>query len=419
MFGCCKRRSFGRFRTRSLDATSSASSDSQAVPPTDPELGQTTSLGQELSESQTANVGDRTDTAGEAFVVSNSKPDETTAEEQLLLDRISHLVDEEYDFLLAEGLLAELEDSSKSGPRWDAVLSLPVFDRFRSRMQCFTEVGNACFADRGEWFQAYEDSTKTRSIHVFIDPADGRQVSYRVRVQIPTSLRNVVAVANEVELLPEWNKLVTGPPEIVGRRTAHYLVLNYQMSFLGGFKKVDICNEIYRFSDVRGGFVAEHIETVPEGHPNYRAPKVGCVRPKTLLRNVWVACGPEQTVFIQAGKLTTPFAIPSWLVSKLGSIAGRSILDGLVRSSLQSSVPGNPWEELLTADRLGLYSRISECIASQDSQARRPPADGPDHGNGNTAPVRVADFDLRPQFDRRPIQRMDPSTPLPEGPQSL
>jgi len=362
--------------------------------------------GQETPESQAQpNLADIVDdlTTQEALDGANAK-------EQEMLERIKHLVDEEYDFLLAEALLAELEDSSKSGPRWDAVLSLPVFQRFRARMQCFTEVGDACFADKRDWFMAYEDSTKTRTIHGMLDPADGRQLSYRVRAQIPTSLRNAVAVTNEIELLPEWNKLVVGAPEVVGRRTAHYLVLNYQMSFLGGFQKVDICNEIFRYSDVQGGFLAEHIESVPEGHPSYRAPKSGCVRPQTLLRNCWVACGPEQTVFLQAGKLTLPFAVPRWLASKIGGVAGRFILEGLVRNSLRSTMPGNPWEELLKADQTGFYSRVGECIESQESQARTPPS------SENIRNSRVADFDLRPQFVRRSIQRMDrPSTTMLES----
>jgi len=320
---------------------------------------------------------------------------ETLAKESELVAKASHLIDTEYDILKAEFVLGELEacfSSSNRPEAWQEFLQKDLFLRFKRKLDYFMDVGQSCFDMKGEWFRAYDDAGKNRSIHGWIDPADKRKLLYKVYAQIPTTLANVMAVANEVDLLPEWNQLVTGTPEVVGRRTAHYMVLNYQMSILGGMQKLDILNEIRRFTDTDGGFLAEYIESVPEGHPAYKPPAPGFKRPKTLLKNVWVACGPNHTVLIQSGKLELPVTVSQWWATKIGGIAGRLLIGGLVKNSLRSTEPNNPWEGLLGTDSLGLYGRLEECINSKASCHRTPKPSTPDQ---------VEEFDLNPWFNRR------------------
>mmetsp|Transcript_94451 Transcript_94451/g.304999 ORF Transcript_94451/g.304999 Transcript_94451/m.304999 type:complete len:428 (-) Transcript_94451:53-1336(-) len=346
------------------------------------------------------NAGDPAEAAEEAKA--EAEAEAAAAKEAAVLEQVQHLVDVEYDIIKAESLLAELEASlAPSNGGWDSVLESPIFARFRRKLDYFTEVGQACCEQGGDWFLAYEDATKTQSIYGQIDPKDSRQCRYRVRVQIPTSLANAVAVANEVQLLPTWNTLVTNAPEVIGRRTAHYMVINYQMTLLGGLLKLDVLNEVRRFSDPQGGFLAEYIESVAEDHPSWRAPPAGFKRTKVLLKNIWVACGQEQTVLLQAGKLSLPFTVSKWLASQVWSVAGRFVMGGFVKNSLQSATPGNPWEELLKADRLGLYRRMGECMESTESAMRKPEENG-----DNT---KVADFDLQHWFHDRRIQRMAPA----------
>merc|ERR1719213_775594 len=102
-----------------------------------------------------------------------------------------------------------------------------------------------------------------------------------------------MAVANEIQLMPKWNSLVVKDPEVVGRRTAHYMVLNYQISALGGMYKVDVLNEIRRFSDVEGGYLVEYVTSVPSDHPSYKDAEKGYKRMQTLIKNVITACGPN------------------------------------------------------------------------------------------------------------------------------
>jgi len=326
-------------------------------------------------------------------------------QETALLDRIAHLVDTEYDIIKAEVLLAELEASMRSREGcWGSILEMPLYARFRRRLDYFVEVGNSCLDDVGDWFLAYEDSSQTRSIHGSIDPKNGKRLNYRVRVQIPTSLVNVMAICTEVQLMREWNALVVGTPQVIGRSTAHYMVLNYQLSFLGGLQKIDVCNEIRRFSDPVGGFLAEYIESVPEDHPCYRAPLPGFKRPKTLLKNMWVACGPDQTVLIQVGRIDFPIAFTRWWATRLAGTFGRFVMEGLVTNSLRSATPGSPWENHISSDRLGLYGRLGECMKSNESSSRKPHPEYPD---------RVADFDLKPSFRRRHMQKMSQAQDVP------
>jgi len=320
---------------------------------------------------------------------------ELSLTERALVEKAGFLVDLEYDIIKAERIFGELEAELMSNSKqevWKAIAAEQLFARFRRKMEYFTDVGRSCFSKTGDWFVVYEDNDQTRSIRCWVDPSDRRKVSYTVHAQIPTCLANAMVVANEVELVPLWNKLVVGKPKAVGRRTAHYQTINYQMSALGGMLKFDILNEVRRFSDPDGGFVAEYIESVPEDHPAYSPPSSGFKRPKSLLKNVWVACGQNHTVFIQTGKLEFPLSVSQWWATKIGGIAGQFFLAGLVKNSLRSTEPDNPWEASLGADKLGLYGRMTECTDSAESRRRAPKPDSD----------KVEEFDLTSWFEERP-----------------
>merc|ERR1712039_695199 len=171
------------------------------------------------------------------------------------------------------------------------------------------------------------------------------------------------------------------------------MVINYQLSILGGMNKLDILNEIRRFSDVEGGFLAEYIVSADKTHPSYREPPKGYKRPQVELKNLWAACGPSHTVLIQVGKLQLPFSVSRWVAGMLGSAAGKFIVGGLVENSMRSAVPNSPWEGFLKSDKLGLYARLDECIDSRASESRKPVKD--------SLGDNVLDFDLSEYFDSK------------------
>jgi len=321
------------------------------------------------------------------------------------LEKVENLVDVAYDILKAEVLLLQLEQEAQDRPEeWDEIAKSPLFTRFRRKKVYFSDVGKTVCEGLGNWFSAFEDSTGTQTIHGFIDPKDPSCLQYRVRAMIPASLTHAMAVANEVQFMPKWNNLIVGEPKVLGRRTAHYMVLNYQMSFVAGMYKVDVLSEIRRFTDIEGGFLAEYIESVPEGHPSYINPPSGFKRPKTKIKNVWIACGPQHTVLLQFGALNLPFNATKWLASTVGGLAGRFVIGGLVKNSSQASTPGNIWEEPLQSDRTGLYRRLTECQEARASDARSP-------AKGVSM---KAEFDLAPFFRRPGCQRVPEEDPDPE-----
>lgn len=316
------------------------------------------------------------------------------AQVQSVMLEVEMLVDSTYDILAADMLLSGLKNTSTQ-EQWEEVMKSPVFERFVRKLGYFDIVGKAVLLDISEWINIYTDSTGTRTINVRLDPKDPYSIEYRVRAQINAKLTHCLAVANEIQLLPEWNGLVVGKPETVGPRTAHYIVLNYQMSAVGGLYKIDVFNEIRRFSDVEGGFMAEYIQAVSEDHVSYRPPPAGFKRPKANVRNMWVACGDEHSIFIQLGKAQAPFSISSWVAKTIGAVAGRLIIGGLVNNSMRASEPGSHWEQPLREDKLGFYASIDACVQSPASLARRPMA--------GTAGVK--DFDLTPFFEKRHMGR--------------
>lgn len=308
--------------------------------------------------------GDGTESRG--FV-----PDMPDVDVDAVLAEVERLVDVSYDVLKAEELLAALEEHLGSeNTLWEDILKTPLFERFSRKMDIYKKVGEAVCKSTDDWFCVYQDQGQNSTIFGCIDPENNKCLHYRVTAHIPTSLTNVMAIGNEVQLLPAWNSLVVNQPEVIGRRTGHYMVLNYQMSILGGMYKVDILNEIRRFSDPRGGYLAEYIESAGKDHPCYKPTLSGYKRPDTKLQNIWIACGPNHTTLVQVGKVVLPFTATKWLASTVGGLAGRFIVGGLVKNSMRSVEPGNPWEKLLIEDELGLYARMTDCVNGKGSTAR-------------------------------------------------
>mmetsp|Transcript_3884 Transcript_3884/g.9403 ORF Transcript_3884/g.9403 Transcript_3884/m.9403 type:complete len:481 (-) Transcript_3884:117-1559(-) len=323
---------------------------------------------------------------------------------EAVLHEIERIVDQEYDVLLAE-LLLEKVIKRLSSEDLAEVLSAPVIERMKRKLDYLKTVGQACCCSDDVWFSVYKDGAQ--SIDGFIDKSDASVLHYKARITIPASLKSVMAVANEVDLMPTWNKLVVGTPEVIGRRTAHYMVLHYQMSMLGGMYKVDLLNEVRRFSDPRGGFLAEYIRSADGNHPCYSPPGSGFKRPTTEVKNVWVACGENSTVLIQVGKLKLPFSATKWLASSIGGIAGRFIVGGLMSNSLKASETGNPWEKRVEVDESGLYRRLSELVASRGSVDRMPTT-------GISQPS-FKDADLEPYFQRGDVLELTHYRPAEKG----
>jgi len=289
------------------------------------------------------------------------------------VEHVENFIDATDDILLVDTLLNELHEVDAQ--EWATVLKSSSFERFTRKLGFFHRVGQLCCMDDREWFSIYTEKVTGNSIQGFLDPQNNRILHYRVSAQIPTSLTNVMAVANEVELLPTWNSLVVGQPQVVGQRSALHLVLHYKVSVLHGMHKMDILNEIHRFADPEGGFLVEYIESVDKDHSCYREPAPGFKRPHCKLQNIWVACGQSHTMLLQVGEVRLPFPVNKFLISNLGSLAGSFVLGGFVKNSLRSSEPGNPWEELISRDSLGLYAKLRHCVDSEESSTRSPRGD--------------------------------------------
>jgi len=323
-------------------------------------------------------------------------PEEVNRQKDTMLAEVAKMVDQYYDILPAEMLLAEIENLIGKQRFREEIWPSELFERFGRKLDFFYDVGISCSENQNDWMEVYNGDSGRQLITGQIDEDDSTVLHYCVRCEIPASLKEVMAVANEIELMPKWNTLVTKVPEVIGRRTAHYMVLNYQISALGGLYKVDALNEIRRFSDQSGGFLVEYVTSVAPDHPSYKEPLAGYKRMQTLLKNVFVACGPDHTVLLQRGRLKLPFSVSKWVAKTIGGAAGKFIIGGLVNNSLQARRPGNAWEKLIEEDKFGLYDRLEELIWCDESEARNP---------SESKDGKVADYNLENFFNSRRFHR--------------
>lgn len=324
-------------------------------------------------------------------------------EKRRMLEQVAKLVDFHYDILPAEMIFAEMEVLMGKIKFAREVQRSPLFERFARKLDYFYDVGDSCSENMSDWMEVYNGKGGTQVITGAIDQDDATVLHYNVRVEIPVGITKVMAVANEVELMPKWNALVTGEPQVIGRRTAHYMVLNYQMSAMMGTYKVEVLNEIRRFSDTGGGFLVEYVTSVAPDHPSYKEPKPGFKRMQSVLKNVFVACGSNCTVLIQRGRLKLPFNTTKWVAKTLGGLAGKFVIGGLVSNAMMACQDGNPWEDLMEEDKFGLYQRLDELVESKESQDRDPTT---------TPDGKVAEYSVENFFNTRRFKTEESRHPV-------
>lgn len=376
--------------TKDSDLAASVSSTSSAA------------LGTELSN--------RSEKTLEQMLGNGCDAEEIEEAKNKLLLQVEMLVDQAYDVVSAEQMMVQIEKLISPERFREEVMTTQLFERLARKLDFFFHVGVACSVNQSTWMEVYRGDEGRQLITGLLDPTDSSVLHYAVRVEFPTSIINVMAIANETKLLPKWNTLVLKEPDIIGRRTAHYFVLNYQMSAAGGMYKGDVLNEIRRFTDIDNGIMVEYVTSVAQDHPSYHAPEKGFKRMDTVLKNVFLACGPKHTVLIQMGRLKLPFSVTAWIAKLLGGIAGKAIVGGLVKNSLQADVPGNPWESLIEQDKYGLYRRLGLLAKSEGSLSRDP---------ANNADGKVPPFDLPSMFKKHRFfneeERQLPRTPAPSS----
>jgi len=297
---------------------------------------------------------------------------------EAVLEKVKALVTDDFRILEAEALVTQLQaDLTRQGDEdeWEDVKSDPLVQRLMRYWEMYADIGRGV-TDRGDsWFPLWQGKIGgfDQTLEAQIDPndCDQKTVRYRAALTFPAPLSQVLAVGNEIELQPHWQPLLLRPPEALGKRTAEYFVSHGQMSFLGGLYKVDTLNEIKRFIHTKGGFLAEYISTLPDTDPLHFKTPAGFRRPDTTqIMNLWLACGPKRTMMVQAGLLKLPLTATKWLISSIGSVAGKNILDGLVRNCLKAAEPGSIWEKPYLDDVHGFYAKLKKCEQAELSQNR-------------------------------------------------
>lgn len=289
---------------------------------------------------------------------------------QAVLKEAQHLITEEYNVLGAEALVQKLQQELRNKPKeWAAVRCSEAYRLVYDGRALMARIGEACSQDQRNWFVVLQDEAGAQSVTARIDDNDSRIIHYRAIVEVPFGLSEVMVVTNEVELGTLWQTHLVRA-EAVGKRSAHRLLVHGLNTVMGGLVKADTLNEVQRFINVEGGFLAERLMKLPEDHPEYMPPEPGFRRAGAEVYNVYICLGQHRTCMVQVGFMQLPLPTTRWIVQTFGGLIWKGMVSGIYRNAAQVSQPGTPWEAARKKDAEGFYALLARCEKAKPSMAR-------------------------------------------------
>jgi hypothetical protein len=230
-----------------------------------------------------------------------------------------------------------------------------------------------CGSPSEQWMPIYRDDQGTL-VEAYQEPGD--QYSFVYRAIMPAygvSMSELMSLANETDLVRTWQTMLATDPVVLGARHAQHLCTWNRLSLLAGLVKIDFCNEIQRFVDVKHGMLVEYIRSIDKAWSDpcvttrYVDPKPPYRRTITEVKNVWLALGERDTLLIQVNRIKVPVPMTKWLFSMLGYILGKLVASSLIDNAVLVKKPGSKWIDRLAQDKCGLYRLLN--AASQSPAA--------------------------------------------------
>jgi len=302
---------------------------------------------------------------------------------QAALEQARSLMRSDHLVLEAEAVLARLLAHLREAPSGldgaaasRAARAAPVFQKVAQRVQQYESLesllapaapGGADGDAVGLTYTTLWDKADARLL-IHAQPG-ATWFEYKTIAYLDGSLGDIWVSLNETDLQVKYQKMLLGPPNILGERTRHLMVTQTFVRLL--MLKIEIIIEIMRYVNKGFGFLAECIR--PDSAEGVPIPAKGwsTVRVGARTDQLALPCGGGKrgTVVIQRTRVDAGLRIPEFVLNAFCTRLSQDWLENLRNCVKQAQTEGTPWYLRHLKDSTGFYAELAEAEQAASRRA--------------------------------------------------
>lgn len=307
-----------------------------------------------------------------------------TAEE--VLEALEALM-EDYRVLEAERLICHaLEHWQHSGEATQheearRVCASPWLQEVLDRCAQYEFIGRQLLADDEE-SRSMELVWERHDAKVWCRVLPDQQVDVKVAIELAAPLSACLVGSFELDLIPEWNKMMKRAPTTVGPVSKFNFVVHAVIEIL--LFKLESFGEVLRFVDREYGFYVDSISSefpprdlVLPSETSWRN-----IRLAVDVKSVFLPRGGSQpgTLLVQMSRFSVGFGVPQSMLKHLVAVAAPSMIAEAITAAGRASEPGTVFYQRLQEDKDGLYAELqaAEAVASRRGELSLDTLPGPE-----------------------------------------
>ena len=225
------------------------------------------------------------------------------------------------------------------------------------------------------WKMVFESNEPGKEGRVFICCASSVEYALRFDVMIPHPLHRAMVPFQESDLWPLWMPAIKKPATLLDEAFALHKKLSVEPNILG-LLKFEVIGDVTRFLNTDNGFLAEEFHT----YPTEKAKTIAQTRNtlmKTLNYRAWfpttaVVNGKEKdaTLYSDITFNRVPVPVPERILSMGIKWFGPKVF-GAYRDAADLVLKDDRFKQRWKEDRVGLYGRLREVVATGRKNIRR------------------------------------------------
>lgn len=233
-------------------------------------------------------------------------------------------------------------------------------DTFQAVCHRLGQYQAACAMLAAEGFKPLWEKQGCR-LELKIDPSR-KWFDYRLTVEIPESLSQVMATTEELDLAHKAQPQLSEPVRQFGEPSPWLSRVMVKLSV--AFVQVEAVQECFRYRGSEQGFLLEAITTEFDQAAANIPEKGGwrVVRPWTRVANLFMPRndGKAGTVLTQVTRVDVGMSVPQWLLNTVFWTFGGNFVEDIKKAARTAGEPGSPWQQRMKTDKDGFYAEMAK-----------------------------------------------------------